>query len=51
MSYELISLPAVQEESIDIQAAVLKAIEEHDPRQARQAAEAHMQYIYRLLEQ
>ena len=50
VSYELISLPTVQEESIDIQAAVLKAIEEHDPRQARQAAEAHMQYIYRLLE-
>jgi len=51
VSYELISLPTVQEESIAIQAAVLNAIEEHDPRQARQAAEAHMQYIYRLLEQ
>ena len=51
VSYELISLPTVQEESIAIQAAVLKAIEEHDPQQARQAAEAHMQYIYRLLEQ
>ncbi len=51
VSYELISLPAVQEESIEIQAAVLKAIEAHDPRGARQAAETHMQYIYRLLEQ
>jgi len=51
VSYELISLPAVQEESIAIQAAVLMAIEARDPREARQAAEAHMQYIYRLLEQ
>ena len=51
VSYELISLPTVQEESVEIQAAVLKAIEAHDPRAARQAAEAHMQYIYRLLEQ
>ena len=32
VSYELISLPAVQEESIAIQAAVLKAIEARDPR-------------------
>jgi len=50
VSYELISLPAVQEESIEIQAAVLKAIEARDPHGARRAAEAHMQYIYRLLE-
>ncbi len=51
VSYELISLPNVQEESIEIQAAVLKAIEARDPQRARQAAEAHMQYIYRLLEE
>ena len=51
VSYELISLPDVQQESIEIQAAVLTAIEAHDPQRARQAAEAHMQYIYRLLEQ
>ena len=31
VSYELISLPAVQEESIEIQAAVLKAIEAARP--------------------
>jgi DNA-binding FadR family transcriptional regulator len=51
VSYELISLPNVQQESIEIQAAVLKAIEMRDPQRARQAAEAHMQYIYRLLAQ
>jgi GntR family transcriptional repressor for pyruvate dehydrogenase complex len=51
VSYELISLPKVQQESIEIQAAVLKAIEGGNPLAARQAAEAHMQYIYRLLEQ
>jgi DNA-binding FadR family transcriptional regulator len=51
VSYELISLPAVQEESIEIQAAVLAAIEARDPQRARRAAEAHMQYIYRLLAQ
>jgi DNA-binding FadR family transcriptional regulator len=49
VSYELISLPNVQQESIEIQAAVLKAIEARDPQKARQAAEAHMQYIDRLL--
>jgi GntR family transcriptional repressor for pyruvate dehydrogenase complex len=51
VSHELISLPTVQEKSIAIQAEVLKAIEGRDPQRARQAAEAHMQYIYRLLEQ
>ena len=51
VSYELISLPMVQDESIEIQAAVLQAIEARDPQGARQAAEAHMQYIYRLLDQ
>lgn len=51
VSYELISLPTVQEESIEIQAAVFRAIEERNPQRARQAAEAHMQYIYRLLDQ
>jgi GntR family transcriptional regulator, transcriptional repressor for pyruvate dehydrogenase complex len=49
--HELISLPNVKQESIEIQGAVLEAIEGHNPHAARLAAEQHMQYIYRLLEQ
>jgi GntR family transcriptional regulator, transcriptional repressor for pyruvate dehydrogenase complex len=49
--HELIALPNVKQESIAIQAGILAAIEARDPRQARHAAEKHMQYIYRLVEQ
>jgi GntR family transcriptional regulator, transcriptional repressor for pyruvate dehydrogenase complex len=48
-THELVSLPAVKEESIDIQLAILQAIEQGSPAQARKAAEAHMSYISRLL--
>ena len=50
-THELVSLPAVKEESIQIQAAILQAIEQGNPYQARKAAEEHMRYINRLLEQ
>ena len=50
-THELVSLPAVKEESIQIQAAILQAIEQGNPSQARKAAEEHMRYINRLLEQ
>lgn len=45
----LVSLPDVKPQSMEIQAALLRAIEHGDPRQARAAAEQHMHYIYQLL--
>lgn len=50
-THELVLLPDVKEQSIDIQATILHAIEQSNPVQARRAAEEHMRYIYRLLEQ
>ena len=47
---ECVRLPDVKEESIRIQSAIAQAIEEHEPRPARQAALDHMAYIERLLE-
>ncbi len=46
---ELVSLPAVKEESVRIQAAILSTIERHDVPAARRAAEEHMRYIEYLL--
>ena len=48
-THELVSLPSVKEESIEIQDAILQAVEAGNTSAARQAAQAHMQYIYRLL--
>jgi GntR family transcriptional regulator, transcriptional repressor for pyruvate dehydrogenase complex len=48
---ELIALPAVKEESLPLQAAVAKAIEQHQVQKAEKAALAHMQYIDSLLKQ
>ncbi len=49
MASELITLPAVKEESMPLQAAVAKAIEQHQVQKAEKAALAHMRYIARLL--
>lgn len=49
-THQLVSLPAVKTQSIEIQAAILQAIEQGNPHQAREAAEAHMRYIYELLD-
>ena len=47
---DLVKQPGVREESIRLQRAIAQAIEQRDPRQARQAAADHMAYIGRLLE-
>lgn len=47
---ELVRLPKVKEESIDLQRAIAQAIEEHNPQKAREAALEHMVYISHLLE-
>ena len=49
MASELIALPAVKEESMPLQAAVAKAIAQHQVQKAEKAALAHMRYIARLL--
>ena len=46
----LVTQPGVREESIRLQRAIAQAIEQRDPRQARQAAADHMAFIGRLLE-
>jgi GntR family transcriptional regulator, transcriptional repressor for pyruvate dehydrogenase complex len=46
---ELVSLPRVMEESINLQAAILKAIGSHNVEAAREAADAHKVYIADLL--
>lgn len=47
---DLVTQPGVREESIRLQRAIAQAIEQRDPRQARQAAADHMAFIGRLLE-
>lgn len=49
-AHDLVSMPGVVEESIEIQAEILRAIEQGDAVRARQAALEHMHYISRLLE-
>lgn len=49
-THHLVLLPHVKEKSIEIQAAILHAIEQGNPHEARQAAGEHMRYIYQLLE-
>jgi DNA-binding FadR family transcriptional regulator len=48
---EMVSLPNVMQGSIEIQRAIARAIETHDPRKAQNAAQKHMQYIKTLLTQ
>lgn len=48
--FDWVRQPDVKEESIRIQREIARAIEQRDPRQARQAALDHMAYIGRLLE-
>ncbi len=48
-THQLVSLPDVKTQSIEIQDAILQAIERGDPHRAREAAEEHMHYIYQLL--
>ena len=46
---ELVRLPGVKEEAMVVQRAIAQAIQQHDSRRARQAAEAHMAIIEQLL--
>jgi len=51
VAIELIALPTVKEASMPLQAAVAKAIEQHNVPKAEKAALAHMKYIEELLDQ
>ncbi len=51
LASELIALPSVKEASIPLQAAVARAIEQHQVQKAEKAALAHMLYIDGLLKQ
>ncbi len=48
---ELVILPQVKEESLDLQDAILQAIRRHDEPRAVREAQKHMEYIERLLNQ
>jgi GntR family transcriptional repressor for pyruvate dehydrogenase complex len=45
----LVSLPNVKAQSIEIQSAILHAIEQGNPQEARRAAQKHMHYIQQLM--
>ncbi len=47
---EMVMLPQVKEESIELQKSIAQAIEAHDDRRAQDAAQAHMHYIENLLQ-
>jgi DNA-binding FadR family transcriptional regulator len=46
---ELVLLPNVKQESIDLQRRIAQAIQDHDPQRAEQGALEHMRYIEALL--
>lgn len=46
---EILKLPGVKRDSIPYQRAIIEAIAERDPQQARRAAVEHMAYVDRLL--
>jgi GntR family transcriptional repressor for pyruvate dehydrogenase complex len=48
--HELISFGGVKENSIEMQRTIARAIQEHNPKQARAAALEHMRYIGELLD-
>lgn len=50
LATELIALPTVKKDSLPLQAAVARAIAQHDVAQAEKAALAHMAYIESLLD-
>jgi GntR family transcriptional repressor for pyruvate dehydrogenase complex len=42
---EMLKIPQVGEDAIPLQRAIAEAVEQHDPRKARRAATAHMDYL------